>query len=263
MTNSTQNGNRRTISHVVDDLFLQLENCERKQDHARFVKYSVNNKALANYVINHHGDGLVALWLKVTLEMQQTLVEMDSNSFFVPPYLGKKGWVGVLLSMETNWEEVTTIVLEAYELLVGKPHHEAIEVSLDPPQDTLLPVEIDPLQTLEMQSMLRFVREFVDTLPDTHEASQFGSPAFKVGKKSFLYVGFLKTKPCIEIWVGRDAQIGLTSDSRFAIPKYTGHNGWIMFNTQFEQADKQARELAIQSYRHFALKRTLRKLDER
>lgn len=252
---------RRTISHVVDDLFIQLHNVERKKNHDRFVKYVVGKKTLATYVINHHGDGLVAIWLKVSREIQQTLIEMDSGMFFVPPYVGKQGWVGVLLSMDTNWEEVVTVVHEAYEGVTGKSLETQDQVSVKPPRDELLPVEIDPFNIPEMQQLLFRVREFVKSLPDTHEVPQFGSPAFKVGKKSFLYVGFMDRRPCIEVWVGKDKQMGLASSPRFGIPKYTGHNGWLMCRTQFEQVDGQAYELAMESFRHFALKRTLRKLD--
>lgn len=252
---------RRTISHVVNDLFLQLPDVERKQNHDRFVKYVVRDKTLVTYVINHHGDGLVALWLKVPRHMQQTLVEMDNHLFFVPPYVGKQGWVGVKLSMGTNWEEVVTVVLEAYEGVAGKKSAATDLLAVDPPRDELLPVEIDPFNMPEMQTLLFRVRQYVNSLPDVHEVTQFGSPAFKTGKKSFLYVGFLDKKPCIEIWVGKDAQLGLSSDPRFAIPRYTGHNGWIMFATQFDHVDKQAHELVMESFRHFALKRTLKKLD--
>lgn len=252
---------RRTISHVIEDLFLQLQDVERTQNHDRFVKYAVRNKTLATYVINHHGDGLVALWLKVPRDMQQTLVEMDSDLFFMPPYVGKQGWVGVKLSMTTNWEEVVAIVLEAYVGVAGRHHAGPDQISVEPPRDELLPVEIDPFNMPEMQVLLSRVRQFVNMLPDVHEVAQFGSPAFKTGKKSFLYVGFLSKRPCIEIWVGKEAQIGLISDPRFAIPRYTGHNGWIMCATQFNQSDKQAHELVVQSFRHFALKRTLKKLE--
>lgn len=252
---------RRTISHVIEHLFLQLQDVERTQNHDRFVKYAVRNKTLATYVINHHGDGLVALWLKVPRDMQQTLVEMDSDLFFMPPYVGKQGWVGVKLSMTTNWEEVVAIVLEAYVGVAGRHHAAPDQISVEPPRDELLPVEIDPFNMPEMQVLLSRVRQFVNMLPDVHEVAQFGSPAFKTGKKSFLYVGFLSKRPCIEIWVGKEAQIGLISDPRFAIPRYTGHNGWIMCATQFNQSDKQAHELVVQSFRHFALKRTLKKLE--
>ena len=252
---------RRTISHVVDDLLLQLQDVERKQNHDRFVKYVVGNKTLATYVINHHGDGRVALWLKVPREMQQALVEMDNDLFFVPPYVGKQGWVGVLLSMTTNWEEVATVVLEAYEGVAGNRSVPTDSIAVDPPRDELLPVEIDPFNMPEMQTLLDRIRKFVSKLPDVHEVPQFGSPAFKTGKKSFLYVGFRGKKPCIEVWIGREAQVGLTSDPRFAIPKYTGHNGWIMCETQFDQSDEQAHELVMESFRHFALKRTLKKLE--
>ena len=53
----------------------------------------------------------------------------------------------------------------------------------------------------------------------------------------------------------------LTTDPRFSIPAYMGHNGWVRlrFDAGFDQAEVQA--LVLESYRHFALKRMLMALD--
>lgn len=252
---------RRTITHVVDELFRQLEGVVRKPNHDRSITFRVNEKPLAQYVINHHGDGRIALWLKIPNEMQESLIEMDKETFFVPPYLGNQGWIGVSLTMNSNWEEVITVVLLAYENVSGVVRDNDNQLVVEPPSDELDPVEFDAFNSNEMQGMISRVRTFVNKLPDVNETSHFGRPVFKTGKKTFLWMGFLRARTCIEVWVGRDAQSKLLPDPRFDIPKYTGHNGWMLFQTDFDLADRQARELVLASFRHFSLKRTLKKLD--
>jgi hypothetical protein len=54
-------------------------------------------KVFAMFTQNHHGDGRIALWLFSHHDSQQLLVESDPQRFFVPPYVGKGGWIGVLV----------------------------------------------------------------------------------------------------------------------------------------------------------------------
>jgi hypothetical protein len=55
----------------------------------------------------------------------------------------------------------------------------------------------------------------------------------------------------------------LTGDERFEIPKYMGHNGWIALDVSKHLDEDEVRELALFSYRHFALARMLQQLGER
>ncbi len=41
---------------------------------------------------NHHDSGHVAVWVKAPAMVQEILVNSDPNRFFIPPYMGKKGW---------------------------------------------------------------------------------------------------------------------------------------------------------------------------
>jgi hypothetical protein len=54
----------------------------------------------------------------------------------------------------------------------------------------------------------------------------------------------------------------LTADPRYQIPPYFGHNGWIALDVTQACDWKEVEELALQSYRHFALKRMLHELAE-
>jgi hypothetical protein len=63
---------------------------------------------------NHHGDGRFAIWCAAPDGMQQTLVEADPERFFVPPYVGHRGWLGVRLDRGLDWEELAGIAEDAY-----------------------------------------------------------------------------------------------------------------------------------------------------
>ncbi len=76
-------------------------------------------KMFAMYVNNHHGDGEIALWLKAPPGLQGMLVEAAPDKFFVPPYQGPFGWIGVRLD-KTEDAEIATHVRQAYRLVASK-----------------------------------------------------------------------------------------------------------------------------------------------
>jgi hypothetical protein len=46
--------------------------------------------------------------------MQEALVDADPEKFFVPPYVGHRGWLGVRLDVPLDWEEIDDLVTDAY-----------------------------------------------------------------------------------------------------------------------------------------------------
>ena len=52
-------------------------------------------RIFAMFADDHHGDGRIALWFHSKRDSQQLLVESDPHRFFVPPYVGPGGWIGV------------------------------------------------------------------------------------------------------------------------------------------------------------------------
>jgi hypothetical protein len=71
-------------------------------------------KTFATFHSNHHGDGRIAVWCKASFEQQAELVEGDPENFFVPPYVGPSGWVGIRLDRSVDWETVAGLLLEGY-----------------------------------------------------------------------------------------------------------------------------------------------------
>src|SRR5262249_4263401 len=59
--------------------------------------FRVKGKMFAMYLNNHHGDGRISLWLKAPPGVQEMLVAAEPEKFFIPPYQGPFGWIGVHL----------------------------------------------------------------------------------------------------------------------------------------------------------------------
>jgi hypothetical protein len=79
--------------------------------------FRVREKMFAMYVDDHHGDGRTAIWCKAPLGFQEMMVGTDGERFFVPPYVGVKGWIGVRLDLpRLDWDEVLAILEDGYRM---------------------------------------------------------------------------------------------------------------------------------------------------
>jgi predicted DNA-binding protein (MmcQ/YjbR family) len=84
--------------------------------------FRVRNKLFAMYASadTHHGGGRPALWCKAAPGNQDFLVRADPMRYFVPPYVGPSGWVGVWLDRRPRWAAVGELVAEGYQLVASK-----------------------------------------------------------------------------------------------------------------------------------------------
>jgi hypothetical protein len=62
----------------------------------------------------------VALWCKAEPGVQGALVDAEPRHFFVPPYVGKAGWVGVRLDSGLEWTRVAAIIERAWREVAPK-----------------------------------------------------------------------------------------------------------------------------------------------
>jgi hypothetical protein len=67
----------------------------------------------------HHGAGGDALWLKAPLGVQEMLVRSAPETYFVPPYVGVKGWIGVVLATIDD-AELAELVAQSYCLIAPR-----------------------------------------------------------------------------------------------------------------------------------------------
>jgi hypothetical protein len=223
--------------------------------------FRVRRKTFATYVVNHHGDQRVALWLPAADGVQDTLVRADPKNFYVPPYVGPRGWLGVRLDRGLAWKRIAALVREAYEHVAPRALHAQIGATPAIKAPKRLSVsDIDPLKSPRATTVVNAVRKLCLRLPETREAVQFGHPVWQAGARSFALARHDGQCLTLCFWVGVDRQNLLTVDPRYRIPPYMGNNGWIALDVSNHYDTEEVGALALQSYRHFALKRMLREL---
>ena len=76
--------------------------------------WRVKDKMFAQLDDYHHGSSHCAVWLPSAIEAQEALIAADPKHFFRPPYVGHKGWVGVVLDTGPDWGVVAELVRDAY-----------------------------------------------------------------------------------------------------------------------------------------------------
>jgi hypothetical protein len=61
-----------------------------------------------------------ALWCKAPPGIQGMLVEAAPERFFIPPYVGHKGWIGVVLDASVDWDDVAGLVRRSWRMTAPK-----------------------------------------------------------------------------------------------------------------------------------------------
>ena len=104
----------------LSEICLQLPEtgCEIHGQHAAFL---VRKKIFAYFLNDHHGDGIVAVTAKVLPGDNQALVAAQPKRFYLPAYIGPRGWVALRLDTgKVDWEEVAELVAGSYRLMAPK-----------------------------------------------------------------------------------------------------------------------------------------------
>ena len=100
----------------VRDLCLTLPEASERPSHGAPSFFVRDKKCFVMYHDDHHGDGRLALWCNAPPGAQPALVGGDGVRFFVPPYVGYRGWVGVRLDRDPDWEDIAEIIEDAYRV---------------------------------------------------------------------------------------------------------------------------------------------------
>ena len=109
-----------TTDHLarVRKICLALPGATERISHGE-PTFFVRGKVFVMFANNHHGDGRIAVWLPVPEGMQQGIIDAAPQAFFNPPYVGTRGWVGIVLDRIEDAELESHIEL-AWDLVRGK-----------------------------------------------------------------------------------------------------------------------------------------------
>jgi hypothetical protein len=80
----------------------------------------VRDKKLFVMFADHHHDDRLAFWCAAPPGVQEALVGSEPERYFRPPYVGHRGWLGVYLDVDVDWDAVTELVRDAYRQVAPK-----------------------------------------------------------------------------------------------------------------------------------------------
>lgn len=121
---------QRTIRERLERLAaicMSLPHCVR-EDKGSHAAFSVSKKVFVYYLNDHHGDGIVGFCSKVLPGDNQKLIASNPQKFYMPAYVGPRGWVALRLDRRTvDWREVTELVRSSYLLIATRRLAQMVE----------------------------------------------------------------------------------------------------------------------------------------
>jgi hypothetical protein len=98
----------------VRELCLALPETTERLSHGSPCWFIRDKRCFVMYLDDHHGDGRLALWCAAPEGMQRALVDAAPEHYFVPPYVGHRGWLGVRLDRDLAWDEIAGAIEDAW-----------------------------------------------------------------------------------------------------------------------------------------------------
>lgn len=121
VVNAWDDEERHRVTARLDQLCGRLPGTQIDKAHGH-TGYLVRGKRYAWLLVNHHGDGRLALWVKAPPGEQEALVGADPVRYFAPPYLGPRGWVAARVDDDAapDWDEIVSLLDQAWRMTAGR-----------------------------------------------------------------------------------------------------------------------------------------------
>lgn len=105
---------RERTLQSLREVCLGLPETSERPSHGAPTFFVRGKRPFLMVLTDHHGDGRFAIWCAAAAGVQGMLVGADPERFFVPPYVGHRGWLGVRLDRGIDWDELAGIAEDAY-----------------------------------------------------------------------------------------------------------------------------------------------------
>ncbi len=115
-------------------LCLALPEVTERLSHGEPTWFVRGKKTFVTYADHHHDDRL-GFWCAAPPGVQQALVAGDPERYFRPPYVGHRGWLGVYLDVEVDWDVVADLVEDAFRVIAPKALVAQLEGRVADPPD--------------------------------------------------------------------------------------------------------------------------------
>jgi hypothetical protein len=115
-----QNRQTERALREIRTICMALPETEERPSHGAPTFFAGGKKTFVMFMDDHHRDGRLAIWCAAPPGVQSALVDEEPDRFFVPPYVGPRGWLGVRLDRDVDWDEVAGIVEDGWRLVAPK-----------------------------------------------------------------------------------------------------------------------------------------------
>ena len=100
-------------------LCLSFPETTERLSHGEPTWFVRDKKVFVTYSDHHHDDRL-GFWCAAPSGVQEATIAADPTRYFRPPYVGHRGWLGVYLDVEVDWDQITDLVEDAYRAIAPK-----------------------------------------------------------------------------------------------------------------------------------------------
>ena len=104
---------------LLRGLCLAMPEATERLSHGEPAWFVRGRKTFVTYADHHHDDRL-AFWCAAPEGAQAALVAADPERYFVPPYVGGRGWLGVRLDVPVDPDEIAELVADAYRVVAPR-----------------------------------------------------------------------------------------------------------------------------------------------
>jgi hypothetical protein len=82
--------------------------------------FRVRKKVFVYFLNDHHGDGIVSVCARVLPGDNTALIAAQPERFYMPAYIGPRGWVALRLDRGAVGNEVAELVKTSYQSVAPK-----------------------------------------------------------------------------------------------------------------------------------------------
>ncbi len=111
---------RKDPLELVRTICLSFPEVTERLSHGAPTWFVRDKLTIATFVNDHHGDGIVGIYCAAPVGVQGELVDLEPERFFVPPYVGGRGWLGMHLDRDVDAAELRQILADAYRQVAPK-----------------------------------------------------------------------------------------------------------------------------------------------
>lgn len=99
----------------VREIALALPDATERPSHGGAAWFIGKAPQFASFADHHHGVDWVAIWAACSAGAREALIDAEPDIYFVPPYVGTRGWIGMRLDEATDWDAVADVLADAWE----------------------------------------------------------------------------------------------------------------------------------------------------